>query len=329
MPNRSVGLILGGSLLVAGAACWGLYLFAARDVGTEDGLLRNRAANPPPVATSPATPSRTEGPRVSAGAGRELAGPPGVASETVRPSDAMNSHPVSGPPPGTHEPSVAGVRPADPDAAVAEAIQRLKDNLVPVEQRREEIAAWAKRADAQAARVLMALGREDTYLNDAAVDALAAVKTPEVVAYLRARLADPNPRVVAAAARSLAQASGAESVADLAATVKANRRRPDGFQDMVCAACVESLGKTRSPDAVPVLADELAETVGASLNEEYGSRVVAALRLIGDKSGIAPLKAYQARLTSRVEEMKDNPMGAEYLRTKVREVEGAIAAISG
>jgi hypothetical protein len=172
-------------------------------------------------------------------------------------------------PVGTKDPKttvVAQAQKAD-SSAVAQIVKRLKDPQIPVADRRRELAALAARADPQAVAALQALGREDTYLNDAAVAALGDLRRDDLVLYLKERTQDGNPRVVAAAVTSLGQTMGGAGVEAIAATVKSNRQRPDGFEHLVCSACVEALVLTKSESAIPVLGSEIAETVGKELNE--------------------------------------------------------------
>jgi hypothetical protein len=162
----------------------------------------------------------------------------------------------------------------------------LRDTSLPEAQRREVLAQLARDGDAGA---LMAVIEEGGYFSAAAVEWLGQMRPPATSDYLRGKLDDNNPRVAAAAFRSLAQVDSANAVPVMAAALQQNRRRPDGFQDMVCAAAVDALATTKSPAAVPVLAEELSETVGKVLGHDYGSQVVQALVTVGDVAAVEPL----------------------------------------
>ena len=203
------------------------------------------------------------------------------------------------------------------------ALARFKNTAIPVATRLREIDALGKSNTPTAARVLMALGDDNTYLNYAAVAALGRVKQPGVNEYLEGKMTHADPKVVAAAVKSLADALGTDAIAAIAGVLEKNHKRDDGYQDLVCTACVEALASIKSPDAVPALARELEETVGKDLLYDYGSVVVVALKDIGDASGKAALVAYAERLATAKAHMKDNPMGRRYLDGKIDEAKNA------
>lgn len=204
----------------------------------------------------------------------------------------------------------------------ATALTMLQDNSVPIETRRAEIEKLIHRGDTA---TVMAIGNADSYLSDVAVTALGQMKSPEISAYLSQKLVDDNPRVAAAALRSLAHVSGAQAVPQIATALVNNRVRPDGFQDMVCAAGVDALGSTQSSLAVPALAAELTETVGIRLNYDYGSQVVTALRATGSTTAVPALQTYRDRLVAILSQAPENPLGKRYLETKITEVDEALA----
>lgn len=208
-------------------------------------------------------------------------------------------------------------------AEVRERVRHFEDAGVPVAKRLAELDELAKKGDGEAAAILMALGNEHTYLNYAAVQALGGVKATGVAEYLAGKLADPDPRVICAAVKSLVRQKGDAAAADIAATVKANRQRPDGYQDTVCAACAEALGEMRSAKAVPVLEAELKEAVGVTLQHEYGSQVVRALAATGRMEARPVLLAYAERLSRELPKYDDNPMGKRYIEEKIAEARQA------
>jgi hypothetical protein len=223
---------------------------------------------------------------------------------------------------------IAPIAPTQSVACViSPAVARFADAAIPVSQRMAEIDQLGQRGDAAAVQILMTLGDTYTYLNFQAIEALGRVKTPEVARYLAGKTGDKDPKIVAGAMQSLARVQGAEGIPVIAATIAANRQRPDGFQDTVCAAGVKALAEIGSPQAIPALAEEFEKTVGKTLQHEYGSQVVAAFKAIGDPAGVPALEAYAQRLQTQRDAMGKNPMGQHYLEGKIKEVREAIAAL--
>jgi hypothetical protein len=219
-------------------------------------------------------------------------------------------------PPAEHGSAVSGKQ-------KEQVLLHLKDPQVPIEQRQRKIEELARRGDTEAVEILKRLGDERTHLNAAAVKALGRMDQPEIAAYLRGKLTDRNPRIIAAAVDGLARIDGDNAVPVIVKTLNQNHSRADGFQDVVCRACVESLGSIGSPEAVPALAKELEEQVGKSFQYDYGSEVVAALREIGHPSGRQALISYISKLESKKEKMKEHPMPRRYLAKKVEEAREA------
>ena len=251
---------------------------------------------------------------------RTLAG----TTRTGQPGDTGLRPTRGGPAPGsaTNRPSSSGFQQAE--TATAITVGQLMDQTIPVERRLAQVELLARKADAASARTLMALADRDTQLNAAAIEALGRVPAPGVPEYLASRLTEPDPRLLAAAVRSLGRAADASAIAAIADTLRRNRRREDGYQDTVCTACVEALGAIGSPAAVPALAAELEETVGHELQHEYGSAVVAALRRIGSVAARSALDAYAQRLEAELERSRDNPLAIRYLERKISEIKEAV-----
>lgn len=247
---------------------------------------------------------------------RDGGGPP-------RPPDAVSQTPA------LVEQEIQATSVSVPEAARANdpSVARFTDASIPVEKRLAEVEQLGKDGSANAVQTLMKLGDTYTYLNHKAVEALGNIQTPEVAKYLAGKTTDKDPRIVSCAVLSLARVQGAEAVPAIADVVAANRHRPDGFQDTVCGACVKAMGEIGSPRAVPALAEEFEKTVGKTLQHEYGSQVVAALKAIRDPGGVPALEGYAARLRKEKDAMGDNPMGQRYLESRIKEVEDALAFI--
>jgi hypothetical protein len=217
-------------------------------------------------------------------------------------------------------PMPAGGQDLAPTRRAAGATSFVKDRFA-------EIRQLAQAGDGKAACALMVIGDEGSVFSAPAVAGLGRSRAPGIAGYLKEKLTNPDPQVVAAAARSLAQTGGADAVPAIAAALRQNRTRPDGFEDTVCTACVEALGATGSPLAVPPLAEELQETVGRSLQHEYGSAVVAALRRIGHPSAGPALLSYAEKLRAEREQKRDNPLAYRYFGAKLDEVTGAVESL--
>jgi HEAT repeat protein len=263
-----------------------------------DHAAQSHPAAPAPVVPPPAT----------------VAEHPTATQPSATPSVAPST------PPALPTPPVAKAdTPPSYSAAVNAAVERFKDASIPIEERMNDVQALARKGDAEAIGTLMALGSEDTYLNYLAVEALAKAKSADVAPYLQAKLQDRDPRIISAAVKGLSAQLGETAVPDIAKTMVANRKRDDGYQDTVCAACVDALAATQSSTAIPALGAELADTVGYTLQHDYGSRVVQALKTIDDSAAKPALEAYVARLKQQLAGMSGHPMGETYLKGKIDE----------
>lgn len=210
-----------------------------------------------------------------------------------------------------------------PDS-VADALRFFRDTKKPLETRRRAIAELAKRGDARALDVLMALGGERAYLSWAAVEALGAFsRSPEkaaVQAYLKEKLRAADAQTVCAAVRGYAALMGSDGVEELAAMLPVNRTRADGHQEMVCAAIVQALGETASPRATPILAAELERCGDKNWSLEYGSRVLSAMRTVPSEEARKAASAYAASLEAR---QPANPPAKQYYEAKIQEARKA------
>lgn len=234
------------------------------------------------------------------------------------------------PPSTASRPDVPPLAPATPRSTngdLSEFLNMAKNPAIAADEREDRIMALGRQSGAEATRKLMALGNEDTYLNFAALKALGTFKSPEVAAYLDAKLTNGDPRMVAAAVVSLADVKGEASIAQIAGVLKKNRLREDGHQDIVCGACVSALTDLHASSALPTLVLELEKTVGVTLHHEYGSRVVAAIREIGDPAGVESLRAYAVRLLALKSQQSGNPKGEQYFQSKLDEVASTIAQL--
>ena len=318
MPKGVVAFILGG-VVVAGAAV--LLVLARSGRAPAAGASASGRSVPHGIARqTPTAPAPPESPAARASR------PAPLAAETVTSATASAS--AIAVPSAAHAAPQRG--PAIGNDASAEArrnVERFADASVPVARRLAALDELARKGDRASAETLMAVGDEITYLNYAAVEALGKVKTAEVAEYLAGKLADPDSRVLCAAVRSLAAVDGEKAVAPISRVLQANRSRPDGHHDDVCGACVEALGAIGSSRAIPALAAEFEQTFGVTLRHDYGSKLVKALKQIGDPAARPALLAYAERLAKEEAGMADNPMGQSYLQAKVKEARDAAESL--
>jgi hypothetical protein len=263
-------------------------------------------------------PPDEHGPKISlAGSG------PAATGLSVQASAAMATTTPAPRPSGSPRASQA----AETESATRPTLNRLTDPSEPIEHRLAAVEALGQRGDEPSARSLMAVADHDPALRAAAITALTHMPPSTVDAFLRARLVDPDPRVLAAAIRSLGQTAGAAAVGAIGQTLQQNHRRDDGYEDTVCGACVETLGAIGAATAVPLLTAELEQTVGKELQHEYGSQVVAALGRIRDATARPALQSYADRLRAEREQQHGNPLGQRYLDQKIAEVTTALDSL--
>ena len=204
----------------------------------------------------------------------------------------------------------------------------LRQDAVPIAERRAGITALAERRDAMAASVLMALGSDGSYLSDAAITALGRIEGNEAVkAYLRTQLTAADPRVARAAIDSLAQVGGSRAAADIGNALYENQSRKDGFDDMVCAAAIDALGYLGSRESIPYLEQALARTMEGRHSYEQGSRIVEALKRIADPAGVTVLRSYRQHISECMDRATNSSMARHYLQAKLNEIDTASAAI--
>ena len=221
------------------------------------------------------------------------------------------------------KPAETSSRASDPARAADERhpeIERCKNPNVPLEERRQGIAALGREGSGRSIRALMTLGSEKTYLNWAAIEALGRIPkgaaTPEVAEYLESKLFDADARVVGAAMIGLANVSGEGAIPSIADAMKRNRVRPDGFQELVLSMGVSALETIGSPKGVPVLTAELARSEEKGWTLDYGSRVISAIGRLGTAEGSNASEAYANRLAAR---FPTDPLAAGYFTKKIDE----------
>jgi HEAT repeat protein len=218
-------------------------------------------------------------------------------------------------------------------------VQSFKDTSRPLSQRAAGIRALAAAGDADSIGVLSALGDEGCYLSWVAVEALGSVSQPalktSIVEYLKGKLSDDDPRVAEAAIRAYGRLAGEDAVSSIAAAIRRNRSRADGYGEIVNAVAARTLGTIGSSAAVPILASELSRAnSGASgaprrgarnrnsgaWDFEYGSQLVAALGRIDAAEARRAIGTYAAWMSSH---LPQDPMARRYVERKIDEARRA------
>jgi HEAT repeat protein len=213
-------------------------------------------------------------------------------------------------------------------ADVERAIARATDTTIPLAQREKEIAALGRRGDKEAVRVLMALADRYIYLNRAAVKALAQINDPDAVAYLRKRMKDVKTHDVALLCEVIGatgRALGEKAIPDLAALLKATRKRDDGHAIEIARACVRAVGDLKTPKTIPVLRDEIDYLLTRErMDLTYGSDIVQALGKTADAAARPVLISYADGLSAKV---PPEPEPRAYFLEKIREARTAAGAL--
>lgn len=220
------------------------------------------------------------------------------------------------------------------DAVEAEVIEHQPDSLqsaleyfadtnVPLKMRLAQVEMMGTNANPESVAILMVLGDEPIFVNYAAVEALGHVRSREVIEYVSGKLSAKDPKVVSAAVGSITMLLEDSAVPVLEETLDRNRHRDDGYQGMVCGACVKALGQTRSPLALPILKKELVAVLAHGSNYEYGSEIVSAFGKVGMPGDSAALLAYSDALQEELAKYSDNPEGHAYISGKIKEAQDA------
>ena len=225
----------------------------------------------------------------------------------------------------------AQTRASDPTdrKRILDRAARFRDTGISLDQREEEIRRLAKRGDRDAVLVLMAVADQYIYLNRAAVEALGTIRKPEVVAYVRSRLADVNTHdvtLLCECIRSAGNLLGDEAVAEVGTVMRAARKREDGHAGAIREVCIQTLGRLRKSEAVPLLKEELDHMCGQKrLDLAHGSEIVKAYAEIGDKRAADILAGYAGFLEHR---LPDEPMPRRYYEEKIREARDTARTLS-
>lgn len=239
----------------------------------------------------------------------------------VSPRPSGSSPPVTpGLAPGPERDQPHSLSPQEIEATV----RSFKDTTRPLSQRAARVRALAATGDADSIGVLTALGDEGCYLSWVAVEALGSVTQPSlkdvIVDYLKGKLSDDDPRVAEAAIRAYGSLAGEEAVSSIAAAIRGNRSRADGYGEIVNAVAARTLGAIGSRAAVPILAAELSRAGSGAWDFEYGSQLVAALGQIDAAGARRAIGTYAAWMSSH---LPQDPMARRYMERKIDEARRA------
>lgn len=209
-------------------------------------------------------------------------------------------------------------------AAGEREIAYARDTSVPLKKRRDRLNILAASGTDENVRALMAVADAEIYMRRYALESLGRVKNSsmrsEIAAFFVKHLDHTDAVQVCESARAIANVQGEEAVEPLIETLKKNRTREDGHQQMVQTAVVEALGGIGSPKAVSALASELERSGEKGWNLEYGSSVLAALVLCDSAQARKAAAAYAERLSKSIPE---DPMARTYVERKIKEARAA------
>jgi hypothetical protein len=203
-------------------------------------------------------------------------------------------------------------------------VHTFKDTSRPLSQRAARVRSLATDGDADSVEVLTRLGDEGCYLSWVAVEALGSVSQPalkvSIAEYLKGKLSDDDPRVAEAAIRAYGRLAGEDAVSSIAAAIRGNRSREDGYGEIVNAVAARTLGSIGSRAAVPILAAELSRAGSGAWDFEYGSQLVAALGRIDAAEARRAIGRYLAWMSSH---LPRDPMARRYVERKIDEARRA------
>lgn len=205
------------------------------------------------------------------------------------------------------------------------AVRSFKETTRPLSERAANVRSLAAAGDADSVSVLTKLGDEGCYLSWVAVEALGSVnrssRRDAIIEYLKGKLSDDDPRVVEAAIRAYGRLAGEEAVSSIAAAIRGNRSRADGYGEIVNAVAARTLGAIGSKAAVPILASELSRARNSGAwDYEYGSQLVAALGRIESVEARRAIGTYAAWISSH---LPQDPMARSYMERKIEEARRA------
>lgn len=246
-----------------------------------------------------------------------------------RPISAIRPTPAMAPLPVSATPATPPVKPAsDDEVRVRTLVTQATDPGIPEERRVAAINEAATRGDATAVRALVAVADSGAYLAPQAVRALGRVGSPTAQTYLDRAVTQQNPMIAAAAVRALAH-RGAAAVPLIEQTMLTNQQRDDGYQDVVCAAAIDALADTCTPEAVAPMARALAAIAAHStLSYAHAEKIVAAMLRLGRAEAVPALQLHIDRLRRDRDAMTDNPTGRGYLDGLIAQTTDVIASLN-
>jgi HEAT repeat protein len=222
-------------------------------------LLKPKPASPAPEASSPAS--------AAGSAATEGTSPANQAASShashAAPSES-GAHSGTGAATGT-----VALATTEAQAQVAELIKTLKNNALPLNDRKAAIQALAKLGTPEAIAALKeALASGSDELRVAVAEGLGECTSPECAAMLLGLLKDPSEAMVQAAIRGLAQLGSPEAVAALTQLLNASLRSSD-----LRSEAATGLGNINGPGAMQALT-QAAMTLG---DEDLVTQVLNAI----------------------------------------------------
>ena len=216
--------------------------------------------------------------------------------------------------------STADARTDVPRSVAEREIAYARDTSIPLKQREQRLNELAESGTAEAVEALMAVADSEIYMRRYAIPALGRVQNndlkDDIAEYLNAQLDHTDAVQICESIRALAGANRETAVEPVVRTLKKNKTREDGHQDMVQTAAVESLGNIGSPKAAEALTAELKRSGEKGWSLEYGSVVLIALVRCDPTTAAQAAAAYADRLS---ENIPDDPMARAYIEKKINE----------
>ncbi len=216
--------------------------------------------------------------------------------------------------------NAAGPESGTLQSAAEREIAYARDTSIPLKQREHRLNQLAESGTADAVEALMAVADSEIYMRRYAIPALGRVQKndlkDDIAKYLNAQLDHTDAVQICESIRALAGVNRKTAVEPLVRTLKKNKNREDGHQDMVQTAAVESLGNIGSPEAADALASELKRSGEKGWSLEYGSVVLIALVRCDPTTAAQAAAAYADRLS---ENIPDDPMAKAYIEKKINQ----------
>ena len=214
------------------------------------------------------------------------------------------------------------------DPSLQSALAYFTNARIPLAERKARVAELGHSKEARAFDTLTALANSGTYLNRAAVQALAGMSNPDAARFVTSKLADVNTHEVTflcECIRAVGRMGAADAGQAIGRAMELARAREDGHAVPIRKACVEALGTLRQAEAVPVLKAELEHMCAQKrLDLAHGAVIVDAYAAIGAPAAGVILSNYADFLEAR---MPSEPMPRQYFEEQIADARAVAQAL--